>query len=553
MYDPAPTHADPSPFHEGEQRIQAALGVREEMEPWGRQVIRGFLPDEHAAFYAQLPFLVAAARDLRGRPWATLLAGTPGFVATPDAATLAVGASPAPGDALADGLVPGADLGVLGIELHTRRRNRVNGRVRRHGEDELLVEVDQTFGNCPQHIRARPWQPAEPAPQPAAPSRAKALSAAQRRWIERADTFFIASGHRGAGESAAFGMDASHRGGPPGFVRVDEEQELVFPDYAGNNHFNTLGNLVLDPRAGLLFVDFARGSLLQLTGRVEIDWSEPDQDRFPGARRLVRFQVEEVVEQTRVLPLRWTEPDAATRELRVAAKIAESDDVTSFVFEAADGAALPGWKPGQHLPLEVGFGGGKPAQGRTYSLSNGPGSQSYRISVKREPQGRVSRHLHDAIEPGDVLRASEPAGDFHLDLTATPVERPIVLVGAGVGITPLASMLHAIAAERPEQPVVLVHGVRDGAHHPLGAELRGAVDALPNARLHVRYSRPLPQDVAGHDHDDAGRVDAALLERLVSLADAEFYLCGPAAFMGTLQADLERRGVTPDRIHFETF
>jgi ferredoxin-NADP reductase len=429
----------------------------------------------------------------------------------------------------------------------------VNGRVQRASDGALLVDVDQSFGNCPQYIHARPWQPATPAAQPSAPQRTAALSSAQRRWIERADTFFIASGHRGDGEHAAYGMDASHRGGPAGFVAVASEHEIVFPDYAGNNHFNTLGNLLLDARAGLLFVDFARGSLLQLTGRAEIDWETPDAARFPGAQRLVRFRVEEVVEQARVLPLRWAEPGAETRPLRVAARIAESDDVTSFVLEPASGEPAPAWRPGQHLPLEVAPDHDGTALLRTYSLSNGPASGAYRISVKREARGRVSRHLHDVTMVGSVLRAGPPVGDFVLDLERVPADQPLVLVGAGVGITPLASMLHAVASTRPTQHVTLVHGVRDGAHHPLRDELRTVIESLPNARMHARYSRPRATDVAGRDFDDAGRVDAALIARLAPVAAAEFYLCGPAGFLAELQVGLEQRGVDPARIHFETF
>jgi ferredoxin-NADP reductase len=152
-----------------------------------------------------------------------------------------------------------------------------------------------------------------------------------------------------------------------------------------------------------------------------------------------------------------------------------------------------------------------------------------------------------------VLRAGTPSGDFILDLERYPEERPVVLVGAGVGITPLASMLHSLAAERPEQPVVLVHGVRDAAHQPLGIELRALVEKLPRARMHVRHSRPRAGDLPGHACEDVGRVDVALLETLVPGLDAEFYLCGPSGFMAGLQADLERLGVDRQRIHFETF
>ena len=145
------------PFHEGEQRVHERLGVRG-IEDWARKVVRPYLPEQHRAFHTSLPFLVAAARDARGRPWATLLAGRDGFVTSPDPRTLRIDARPVRGDALEGALGEGADLGLLGIEFGTRRRNRLNGRVARDGSGVLLCAVEQTFGNCPQYIREREWR-----------------------------------------------------------------------------------------------------------------------------------------------------------------------------------------------------------------------------------------------------------------------------------------------------------------------------------------------------------------------------------------------------------
>ena len=253
-----------SPFHHGEQAVQERLGVRD-IEDWARKVVRDHLPEQHRAFHTAQPFLVAAARDVQGRPWVTLLDGPDGFVTSPDAGHLVIRSRPSPGDALEEAFSAGADVGILGIELATRRRNRVNGRVAENGGDAITFRVDQAFGNCPQYIREREWRRVDETP-PANPTRGTALTPDQQAWIETADTFFIASGFRGDGDSPAFGMDASHRGGERGFVRTADGTRLQFPDYAGNNHYNTIGNLVVDPRAGFLFIDFATGSLLQLTG-----------------------------------------------------------------------------------------------------------------------------------------------------------------------------------------------------------------------------------------------------------------------------------------------
>lgn len=536
-----------SPFHPGEQEVQARLGVRD-IEDWARKVVRPHLPEEHRAFHTAMPFLVVAARDEQGRPWPTLLAGREGFVTSPDPRSLVMDAKPVPGDALDGAFVPGADLGILGIELATRRRNRVNGRIREDASGAIALAVEQTFGNCPQYIRERQWRYVEGAPA-ATPTRGRRLTRSQSEWIASADTFFIASGHRGEDENPAYGMDASHRGGEPGFVQVVGETRLVFPDYAGNNHLNTIGNLVLDPRAGFLFVDFETGSLLQLTGRATIDWDSDAVAQFPGARRLVIFDVEEIVELPAAVPLRWDATAESVRSLRLVEKKRESHDVTSFVFEARDGGPLPSFEAGQHLPIEIRVPGFDAPVRRTYSLSGAPSAERYRISVKREPKGLASRHLHDQVEPGEILDTRKPAGDFMMTCNKCPV----VLVSAGVGVTPMMSMLHALAAEDGARPVWFVHGVRDGAHHPLAREARALAAKRPDIHVHMAYSRPRPEDSAGVDYDSAGRVDGALLAGLVEDREAHYFLCGPVGFMADIQSALERRNVPPEHIHTESF
>ena len=206
---------DASPFHRGEQAVQDRLGVRD-IEDWARKVVRDHLPEQHRAFHTSLPFLVVSARDDAGRPWATLLNGPEGFVTSPDPRHLVIDAKPMPGDALENAFVAGADVGILGIELSTRRRNRVNGRVATNNSDVITFRVDQAYGNCPQYIREREWQRVDNEPS-AKVQRSTRLSSTQREWIEAADTFFIASGYRGDEESPTYGMDASHRGGERGF------------------------------------------------------------------------------------------------------------------------------------------------------------------------------------------------------------------------------------------------------------------------------------------------------------------------------------------------
>lgn len=294
-----------SPWHSGEVELQQRHGVAERMAVVGSRVIRDFMPEQHRSFYAQLPFLVIGAVDGDGAPWATLLEGAPGFVRSPDPRTLQVGARPAVDDPASSGLAPGAALGCLGIEPATRRRNRVNGRVRSLDGDGFTLAVEQSFGNCPQYIQRR--TPTLAAAAPATAERLPALDDEARRTIRAADTFFVATYADEGGDAARRGVDVSHRGGRPGFVQVDGDV-LTIPDFAGNLHFNTLGNLLVNPRAGLVFIDFARGDLLQISGATELLLAGEELAALAGAERLWRVHVRQAVRRRGALAWRWTGP-----------------------------------------------------------------------------------------------------------------------------------------------------------------------------------------------------------------------------------------------------
>ncbi|WP_223162151.1 pyridoxamine 5'-phosphate oxidase family protein [Salinicola halophyticus] len=550
-----------TPFHEGEIEAQRRAGVAGIASSAGR-FIRDHMPEQHRAFFAQLPFVVMAAGDSQGRPWVTLLEGAEGFITTPDARTLAVAAAPGGQDPLASAIVAGADVGLLGIELATRRRNRLNGIIRAAGDD-LSLEVRQSFGNCPQYIREREWRRVESAAAPDA-TVSKQLDSGQRARIAAADTFFIGSGFgvsasREGGEGSARGYDASHRGGEPGFVHVTEDGTLRIPDYAGNNFFNTIGNLIQDPRVGLLFVDFETGGMLQITGRARIDWApqkSQDQSRDPDAKRWIEVTVEQVVDRPAALALRWRREDEAPLRLTVVGKVIESDQITSFYLADAEGRALPPFEAGQHLAVELeiphqSISNRSGRVGRSYSLSGSPFAETYRISVKREEKGTASRFLHDGIAIGDRIAARPPSGEFVL-----PSRRgPLVLVSAGVGITPMLAMLHAVVAEaeNDQRPVWFVHATRHGATHAFRAEVEALMAQSDSVTRRVFYSAPRPSDTAGVDYDIEGRVTADSLLELGAGPEASYLLCGPARFLAEISAGLEDSGVDADRIDFETF
>ena len=785
-----------SPFHRGERALQSRLGAREKMERLGRKVIRDRLTEEDRAFFAELPFIVVAALDDAGRPWASLLAGRPGFAEARDGRTLEVSARAARGDPLDEALIEGAEVGILGIELHSRRHHRVNGKVTAKTEGGFALGVAQSFANCPKYIQARECRLGDEFAKIGRQTlvrRGKALDREEAALVARADTFFIASQFSEDAEDWTHGVDVSHRGGRPGFVVVAYESALLFPDYRGNCMFNTLGNIWENPRCGLSFVDFESGEVVQVTGEADIIWGPERASEFPGAERVVSFRIEETTRIAGALPLvckfegyspvfddfeprlggeetaaappamrlksvnvsmpkevahkaktvrsgifkepvagrvmlrrlnlegdgqadlwghggsfravlaysvenyaYWarelgrddfvmgqfgenftvegmpedevhvgdvfriggalfevsqpripcyklamkmgiegfenrflasgrvgfyfrvleegevgagddirrvhTDPgrmtvravseilffdkenlDATRKALSIQAlshgwkgsfeerlargfraftldrKVVESESITSFYLVPRDGAPLPSFKPGQFLTFEINVPGHGEPLIRTYSLSERHNPDYYRVSIKREPAptgpgdqapGLSSNYLHDRVEVGGTLCVKAPRGKFCLDSES---ERPVVLLSAGVGLTPMISMLNTLVETSPQRRAWYIHGARNGREVAMGAAVRALAAEHPNVRVHIRFSRPDAADVEGRDYDSAGRVDVGLLKQVLPFDEYEFYLCGPPAFMKSLYGGLRSLGIAQARLHCEFF
>lgn len=280
-----------SGWHAGERAVQERVGEADRADR-SLAGIRPEIPRVAAAFLAAQRILALGGRDAQGRVWCSLLAGPRGFARASDDRTVDVAARPVPGDPLAEPLAAGpAEVGLLAIEPQTRRRMRINGTAEPTG-DGLRVRTGAVFANCPKYIQARTVAEEAGGHAGAPPRRSvsAALTPAQQAFVARADTFFVASAHPGGA------ADASHRGGAPGFVAVRDGTSLSWPDYTGNSMYMTLGNLELDPRAGLLFVDWDGGATLQLTGRATVDFSPERAAALPGAHRILDFAVDEVVE-----------------------------------------------------------------------------------------------------------------------------------------------------------------------------------------------------------------------------------------------------------------
>ena len=235
--------------------------------------------------------------------------------------------------------------------------------------------------------------------------------------------------------------------------------------------------------------------------------------------------------------------------LRVAAINRESTSVISLLLAPTDGLPVPPAQPGQYVTVRLRPSASEPPLLRSYSLSAPASPLGYRISVKREPGGAASGYLHTSVRVGDVTEVAAPRGSFVLD----PGERPVALISAGVGATPLLAMLHVLAAERSPRQVWWLHGARNRAEHAFANEARSLVDSLPNGRRIVCYSDPQPNDRVALEFDREGRLTAAVLDEVGVPVDADFYLCGPGPFMEELSAALVGLGVAPDRLRTEIF
>ena len=571
-----------SPFHAGEQALQTRVGKREAVERFGRVAVRPFMPDQHREFFEQLPFVVIGGVDGDGWPWASIVSGEPGFVRSPTRTELDIGATLVTGDPLKAAVKTGAPIGFLGIELGTRRRNRMNAHIGAASARGFTLNVDQSFGNCPQYIQTRTVEFARD-PKAAASSAVAepftSLDDTARDFIAAADTFFVSSFLEPKDRPEIEGVDVSHRGGRAGFVKVDGDT-LTVPDYSGNHIFNTLGNFLLNPKAGLIFPDFATGDVLMLTGTVELLWEDaPEVRAFQGAERGWRFTLDHGVRLKDALPFRaaldawspnslmagdWAQAEArmaaeaereAWRPFRIAKIVDESSVIRSFHLEPADGKAAAQFEAGQFLTVRVTPEGADRAISRTYTVSSPPEEDGYRISVKREAGGVASNHLHDRLKPGDVIEAKAPKGAFHIDATE---KRPAVLLAGGVGVTPMISMARHVLQEgmrtRNTRPLTVLHAATTTKQLAFVKEFRALEHLSQGAIRYFSFvSQPGNEDKPGIDYNGAGRITADALRQVLSLDDYDFFLCGPASFMQALYDILRALGVRDRRIFAEAF
>lgn len=536
--------ASTSPFHAGELDVQARAGEAQ-LARMNGGALSDKIPAGAIPFLAQQPMVIVASISQDDSVWASVLLGDPGFLQADGARSVSLDTTTprsAPDDPLWRNLQDNPRVGLLVIELGSRRRLRVNGRVRSTAADERLsIEVETAYPNCPKYIQRRHWKlaaQAESEDYTASPHGSE-LTSEHRDWIARADTLFVASAH------PEQGADASHRGGRPGFVQFLNPRTLRIPDFAGNSMFNTLGNFTSYPHAGLAFVDFEQGRLLQLSGRPVIHWDLADPDgRTGGSGRFWDFEVEAWRESALALQLEWEFLDyspfipqqAHTADdlvLQITEIHQETDHIKRFRLRAFDDAALPTFTPGAHLPVTLELETGERVQ-RHYSILSAPDARCYYdIAVLNEAHGRGgSRHLHGFVQVGDQLMSGQPRNEFPL----TDSAEHSILIAGGIGITPILSMLRSLH-ERGQSCEVHYSATRWS-----DLAFRRDIEELAGNRA----------DFYASQEPDGRRID---LQAVLGQPNAgvHIYVCGPRSLIISVRDIAADNGWPTEQVHFESF
>ena len=537
-----------SVYHDGEIAVQAQNGV-ETAARLTSAAIQDRIPCSAMAFIAQQPLAVIGSLDADGNVWASLVFGQPGFLHTSDDQSLWLQRSQchsAVGDPLWRNLDANEQLGILLIELSTRRRLRINGKVQSATGNDIYVKVEQAYANCPKYIQRRYLEVGEIKNNTASTEirSGKSLVSVQQEWVSKADTFFVASAH------PEQGVDASHRGGHPGFVKLLSPRRLRIPDFIGNNMFNTLGNFTSYPHAGLVFVDYDCGKILQLSGRPRILTQQPDElNETGGTARYWEFEIEcwreselpihikaDFIDYSPYLPKVRNTLSANPKHglmLRVERTWMASPRVKCFELTSIDGKDLPRFTAGAHLKINILNKWGI-RELRHYSLLSNPACRThYRIGVLAEPQGHGgSMYLHQKIQAGDTLQAHLPENHFHL----APGARHSILIAGGIGITPLLSMLYTLKSEKRS------------------FELHYSARQLSDLAFRQELEQVAGEQVHYYASQDAKQASLDLESIINTPAPGtHIYVCGPYRLIQAVRMHAEKQGWPPEQIHFESF
>lgn len=583
------------PFNQAEVAIHKKLGIAEQLHAQVSEFIRAEMPQQHRDFYQSLPMVILGLSDKAGNIWATPTFGQQGFINTPSKTQLAIDSKLLLSKSVDFDLRAGAKIGMLGIELSTRRRNRVNGvisdkTVITEGASSLVFDVDQSYGNCPKYIQKHEFnldlgklEKLQVSKYPIQHS----LSSKAVKFIENADSFYIASRSHTFSDDPRSGIDASHRGGKPGFVKVQGDR-LIFPDFSGNRFFNTIGNIEDDGRVGLFFPDLTTGDGLFISGRAKVHWDKALTEQYLGAERFIEVECLQVIYAKAVIPFQskllerspfltgtgdWQATNAETSEAQpsdsrfqpfvLTKRIVESASITSFYLSPKGTGTTDVFNAGQFLPIRLTDPKTGSALQRSYTLSQlsteqlpdkqRSSKQSYRISIKREQYGKVSGLLHDHLQVGDVIEVAKPAGSFGL------AQQPhsAVMLSAGVGITPMIAMLEQrileAKSESSPMPVHVYHACKNPTEFAFAEYLNKLATKHSWLKLHIVFSASDPKHKLEKQYYSNQRLSVDTLKANLPFANHHFYLCGSERFMRDFYRDLTEMGVAKSHIHYEFF
>lgn len=602
-----------SPFHAGEIYVQKQAGTRGTAEELGTFLRHSLNLDSGIATWLsslRIAWLATVTPanvkhfdndnspdDHRSRVWVSAIFGLPRFVLVQDTKFLQI---TIPDPALRHDIMysnistpSDAPIAFLALDLQGRRRYRANGTVcsSPSSPSKIIIRVEEAFPNCPKYIQKRVLTDdaarLDEAQPPVSPSihQTTTLSADDIHLIERADTFFLGT------YNSSTGLDVNHRGGLPGFVRVLDQKSILWPDYRGNGMFQSFGNLHLNDRAGVTFFDFETASLLQLTGRAKINWNpHPDTGLESAAERSVRFDIDAVRRsEGPVTALRWRllqtspynpeipsrdasrskDPYAYPMTVKLVKIVQESDDVKTFRFIAP---TFLKFLPGQYATFEFdeldGVSKGDLPAVRTWTLSERANSEkgdlSLEISVKRKPGGLISNWLHENAALGMRVSLRGIGGEMTPFGTPGACPSKLLMVSAGIGITPNMAIIRAFGAITDELEVapdiVVFHQERRFGSIPFRGELMRRY-RTSNGKLGLKVC--LSGGVWDGDIDNEfyssgvvklGRITIEDIQSsVIDLQSRTVYLCGPVGFMENITRNLVQVGVPPDNIVTEKF
>jgi len=548
------------PFHQGELKVQqlaneAAIGQRNG-SVISDKIILGAIP-----FIAQQNMIVVSSLDRKGRVWASVLVGNAGFVHAPDASSMQIDKTKIvsnPTDPLWENIKFNPQVGVIAIELSTRRRLRVNGRIHQLDETNFEIVVEQAYPNCPKYIQRRSIniEGAAPVRKTAQTKVGTKLSPQQLKLIRTADSLFVGSASPVHSVSVPtdptqlvqHGGDASHRGGFPGFIQV-EGQTLVIPDYQGNSMFNTLGNIEVYPFVGVAIIDFERNTILQLSGRAKILWDQDDPaNKSAGTKRFWELIVEEWQESSMPETTNWhfhdysphnprekkpQEPSVDELVLKIEDVTSKSPRIKQYRLVPLDGEKLPSFDPGAHLPIKLVLPTGIEIERQYSILSSSNETRFYEIAVQRELNEKGGSNLiHDHFNTGLVVNAAPPRNEFPL----SPIANHTILIAGGIGITAILSMVRELIEKNASFEI----------HYTARTEVEMAflneVNHLTGGKAHLYFTQ----------ETKTNRLDLRTLMNNAS-SQTHLFVCGPITMINAVRNYGEEFDWAPSRIHFESF